>query len=256
METFKLIVAAIISPLIIALMIQGVGWILWLRKRRRTAIIVIASGFAVLLIGSLPVLSSNRNRDREYMHPPLDPAALASDQPVLAVVLGTGFNPDPYLPPNSQASASFHARFIEGVRVFRSHPDVRLLVSVAGKRDEADKRKYLAAMVEILALDSSRVELIADAESTADEASLVKVQLKGEQLVVVTSAGHMPRAIQTFRKEAMEPVPAPADFHAARKGNPHAKPWKNWIPSSGGIGGNRQMIYEWMASIWNAMGGK
>ena len=271
METFKLTIAYLISPLSLVLGIQAVGWLLWWRRKRRAAIVSIAVGSFVLLLASLPVLSYGVNRDREYVYGPLDPdPGLDAGGPVLVVVLGTGFNPDPYLPPNSQVSASFLARLLEGVRIVRSREgddavsNAQLMVSVAGDFEIAEKRAFLARMVQMLALDGDRVALIGDAESTADEAAAVNARLEQQdehpqqkqQLVVVTSAGHMPRAMRIFEDAGMEPIAAPADFYTQRAENPHGEAWKLWLPSPGGLGGSGQLVYEWAASVWHAVSGK
>lgn len=261
MENFKLLIASLISPLFIALGLQLAAWIFW-RKKRRLALGLLFSGGLALLTGSLPILSYANNRDREFVHPPLDIATrLTKSRPVLAVVLGTGFNPDPELPANSRVSGGFHARLLEGVRLYRQRDDVHLLISVAGKAPAETKRKFLNEMIDILNLDKKRVDIIDDGESTADEADATRKRIEEHgyathQVVVVSSAGHMPRAMKIFADDGLAPVGAPADFHFDRKGNPNAKLWRQWIPSGGGMEGTRQMLYEATASIWHAIGGQ
>jgi uncharacterized SAM-binding protein YcdF (DUF218 family) len=259
METVKLVIAWAISPLIIAGAIQVLAGILWYWKRKRFARILLMTSFGILLVGSLPVLSHARNRAQQYVHPPLDPAVgLSSDRAVVAMVLGTGFNPDPVLPANSRVSGTAHARFLEGVRIYRSRSDVRLLVSVANKdAGKEDKREFLDAMMTLMNLDPDRVDLVTDAESTADEAEIASSMRKaGEQVVVVTSAAHMPRAMTIFDDAGLDPIAAPADFTLSRPGSPGEKAWKQWIPSSDGMAGTRQMLYEWLASFWHGVGGE
>ena len=255
-EDFKEVVAWAISPLIVAMGLQLLGWGLWFGnpKRRRLALGILGGSLVLLLIGSLPILSYERNRAREFVHSPLDLAeGLQSSVPVAVVVLGTGFNPDSWLPANSQVSGGYHARFLEGVRVFRSQPvgQARLLVSVANdEADPADKEVFLAAMLELLAIDPNYVELITEAESTEDEAELaVKRVREGERVVIATSASHMPRAMAIFSDAGLEPMAAPCEFWYPRAGSPNEKKWKRWIPSAGGISGTRQMLYEWLATL-------
>lgn len=258
MEDIKLIVAWAISPLIVGMGLQIAGWGMWLRKRKRLALGCWGVSLSILLAGSLPAISYEANRSREFQYEPLDPAdGFDTAQSVVAVVLGTGFNPDPWLPHNSRVSGTAHARFLEGVRIYRSNPNVRLLVSVANdEADPADKAVFLAEMVKLLALDPARVELITKAESTEDEARLAVERVRdGEQVVIVTSAGHMPRAMTVFADAGLKPIAAPCDFWYPRAGSPDEKKWKKWIPSSGGIGGTRQLLYETAASLWHAVSG-
>ncbi len=248
-EFLKSFVAWALSPLVLALSLQLAAW--FLRSRRRTALSLAAAGWTLLLVGSLPVLSYESNRSRERIHPPLDASKAAADAPAAIVVLGTGFNPDPELPANSRVSGGFHARLLEGLRLFRELPQSRLIVSVANIRaSREDKEAFLAGMLALLQVDPGRVELIAEAESTEDEARLASQLLRpGEPLVLATSAGHMPRAMATFANAGFEPIAAPCDFVYPRRGSPNDRWWRQWIPSAGGAGSTQQMLYETTASL-------
>jgi uncharacterized SAM-binding protein YcdF (DUF218 family) len=131
------------------------------------------------------------------------------------------------------------------------------VVSVANDEvAQEDKREFLNAMIELVAIDPARVELITEAESTEDEAELVKeLRRDGEQVVIATSAGHMPRAMETFSNVGLSPIAAPCDFWYPRAGSPGEKKWKRWIPSAGGISGTHQMLYEGLASLWQKIKG-
>ena len=256
MDIFKLIIASLLSPLLICLILQTLGWVLWLRGKSNLAIRHIAAGTIILLLGGLAGLTYEKRRILEYVHPPLDIVAdLKPDQPVLAVVLGTGFNSDPELPPNSQVSSTFLARLLEGVRIYRSHPQTRLLVSIAGEADPGKKQQFMEQMAKLLQLDPSRVAIFTDAKSTSDEAGEVGRRHKGEQVVVVTSASHMVRAFQIFEDEDLSPIAAPAEFWFTRSGSPDEKIWPRWIPSTDGINSNHQWLYERIASLWHAVSG-
>lgn len=93
METFKSIAAWVISPLILGLIIQALGWCFWPTKRLKLTVILLGAGFGVLAIGSLPVLSFSLNRHREFVYRPMDSATgLDPGQLVHVLVLRTGFN--------------------------------------------------------------------------------------------------------------------------------------------------------------------
>jgi len=260
MEIVKYLVSWFLSPLLAALFLQLIGWSLFLLlpKKRPISLTIIAFGCALLFVGSLPVLSYERNRAREFVYEPLDPGTLPSDRPLLISVLGTGFNPDEWLPANSRVSGSAHARFLEGVRIYRSRPDdARLVVSVANHRATFDeKRAFLDAMIELVAIDPADVLLLTTARSTDDEAKLVaEKREEGEVVVIATSAGHMPRAMEIFDSEGLEPVAAPCEFWYPREGSASDQAWKRWVPSAGGIGATSQLLYESVASLWQRVTG-
>ncbi len=256
MENFKLIVSACLSPILICLILQLVGWFLiWWTSGRRGAW-WIAAGTAVMLIGSLSGLTFELRRQQEYVFAPLNPKLhLAPQRALLAVVLGTGFNDDPEIPANSRVSGSFLARLLEGVRVYRSHPECRLVISVAGDTTAESKLLFVKEMTTLLQLDPDRVQTILDAESTRDEADAIARRRNAEQVIVVTSAGHMVRAMRTFEDAGLAPVAAPADFGFRRSGSPSEKIWPRWVPSNGGIHSNHQWLYEQVAYLWQVMRG-
>jgi uncharacterized SAM-binding protein YcdF (DUF218 family) len=257
METFKLIVAGLLSPMLICLSLQVVGWLIYLRKGSRMSLKIIAAGTLVLVIGGLSGITYESARAREHVYQPLNVTkSLDGTQPTLIVVLGTGFNPDPELPPNSQVSSTFHSRLLEGVRILRQHPNSRLLVSIAGKADAETKRGFFDQMIELLQLDPSRVSIMTEAESTADEADEASRQRKDEQIVVVSSAGHMMRAMKIFADKGLDPIPAPSEFWFPRVGSPGDKIWPRWIPSTNGINSNHQWLYETAASLWHKISGR
>lgn len=234
-------------------MIQSLGWLCWLKQRRGWFVFLTAIGFALMLAGSLPVFSFDSNRNREFKHNPLEPTTdLIQGRPVLIYVLGTGFNPDSELPANSQVSGTFLSRLLEGYRIYRSVPNTRLLVSIANEdADPNDKKVFLDTMSQLLAIDPQRVDLVTDAKSTEDEAKLLKGKLReNDQLVIATSASHMPRAMDTFKAASYQPKAAPTDFHYPRAGSSEDKVWRQWIPSSEGIARTHDWLREALASRW------
>lgn len=219
--------------------------------------VMLGLGTLVLAAGSISGLTYEKRRDREFHFPPLDIGQdITADRPILVIVLGTGFNPDPQLPANNQVSGAYLSRLLEGVRILRACPDARLLVSVAGKADAAEKRLFLDRMIELLKIDSARVSIITNAQSTSNEAQEFAARYNGEQVVVVTSAGHMVRAMQIFEDASLSPMAAPADYGFARAGSPGEKIWPRWVPSADGVGSNHQWLYEQIASLWHLISGR
>lgn len=255
MELIKAIIADCLSPMVICLLLQFIGWLAWWKQKKRLGLTLIAVGTLVLSIGGLSGLTHESRRAMEYSFTPVDTATVDSAQPSLIVVLGTGFNDDPNMPANSQVSGTFLSRIIEGVRIYRRSPNARLLISVAGEADEESKVAFLSGMVAMLRLDSDRVSLIATAESTADEAQLVADQFDSGQLFLVTSAGHMQRAMTVFVDAKLTPTAAPAAYQFARTGTSSQQGWRHWVPSTAGVNGNQQWMYEKVALLWHNVSG-
>ena len=257
METMKLVAATLLSPLLISLICQSLGWLFWYYRRKSFwGLTLIGAGTCTLTLGSISGWTYESRRSREFIYSPLDVVAgLESGRPVLVAVLGTGFNSDPELPANSQVSGTFLSRLLEGVRIYRSNPQSRLLISIAGEAEAQPKDRFAQKMIALLKLDANRVSIATESESTSDEAEEVLRQHRGEQVVVVTSAGHMPRAMTIFRDSGIVPIAAPTGYGFTRSGSPDEKKWPRWVPSTEGIASNHQWLYEQIASLWHAMGG-
>jgi uncharacterized SAM-binding protein YcdF (DUF218 family) len=253
MESLKHIVAVLLSPLLISLVLQLAGWAGWLRRRRcRAGIRLIGAGTIVLLLGSLSGFTFESRRAAEFLYPPLDPESLPAG-PLQIVVLGTGFNPDPELPANSRVGGVFLARLLEGLRILRTRPDSQLIVSIAGETPTEAKEQFWAEMKPLLGIEAADTLLLTTAESTLDEAQLVKPLNNGGPLVLATSAGHLPRAVQIFRDEGLDVLPAPTDYGFVRAGSSKDRRWTRWIPSTDGLGSNHAFLYEAVASLWQSV---
>jgi len=257
MEEFKAFVAASLSPLIASLALQFIGWLMIWKQKKCSGLVLLGLGTMVLVIGSLSGFTHEANRRLEFAFEPLDLTNMGvnPDRSALIVVLGTGFNDDPTMPANSQVSGTFLSRLLEGTRIFRNTPNSQLMISVAGDASEQSKKKFLSNMLELLAIDADRVTMIVNAESTVDEAEEVQQRYKEKQLVLVTSAAHMNRAMRIFSDVGLTPIAAPTGYHFARKGSSADAIWPRWIPSTQGIGSNHQWLYENVAMLWHSASG-
>lgn len=251
METLKTIVAFCLSPLILSLLLQWVGWTLFWR-RRKTGIALVLSGTIVLVLGSLSGWTYELRREAEHRFPPLELSQIPDGSLAIAV-LGTGFNPDSELPANSKVSGAFLARLLEGVRLWRARPTADLFVSVAGPASYEEKQEFLQEIVSLMRLESANIVLLTTAESTQDEATLIAKQTFDKTVLLATSAAHMPRAVQIFESEGIAVLAAPTDYGFPRKGGPRDRIWPLWVPSTDGLNGNHAWLYETVSRIWQSL---
>jgi uncharacterized SAM-binding protein YcdF (DUF218 family) len=73
-----------------------------------------------------------------------------------------------------------------------------------------------------------------------------------KNLILVTSAIHMPRAILLFRKAGINPVASPTNF--ILKYGSH-KSLLEWLPNAGHIGMMEAALHEYVGIIWAKIGG-
>ncbi len=104
-----------------------------------------------------------------------------------------------------------------------------------------------------LALGVDPSALLAEERSlnTHDQAVFIGRIVGKDSFILVTSASHMPRAMGMFRKEGMDPVPAPTGHMVAES---------NWVfryvPSAGALKNTRGAVYEFLGLAWARMRGQ
>lgn len=147
-------------------------------------------------------------------------------------------------------------RALETCRVHRlmNNP----LVIVSGGDDHADPKWALeaSALREILikcGIPEKRIILDSDSINTrAHSVNLVRMfkELKIEKFVLVTSPGHMRRAIMAFQDQGVEPVPSPSmSSMDGRSG------WSVFWPSTRALEFTQETMHEYFGLVYYFMKG-
>jgi len=68
-----------------------------------------------------------------------------------------------------------------------------------------------------------------------------------DEVLLVTSATHMGRAVMAFRRSGIRVTPAPTDFLAVDANAPEAL---NWIPNADALMGTSHAIHEYIGRLW------
>lgn len=113
-------------------------------------------------------------------------------------------------------------RIIEGAAVARSLPGAALWI-VGGVRDHRSPLAdvdWTAASWRRLGIPARRIHVVRDTLDTCANAAGVAAHRPRGQILLVTSALHMPRAIACFRRNGLEPVAYPVDYLNARIDRP------------------------------------
>lgn len=250
METAKEILAYFISPLVIFFVLQVCAFLCAILQRHGTSTVLSLGSIAMLFITSIPILTTGALEKMENRYPPLTGNRLASVEAPTIVVLGTGYHPRKGFPANTEVSPQFLARLVEGVRVSRTLTEARLIVFVSGSRgSDEEKEGFIDSICQILAIEREMVDLITTARSTAAEARMVQARTS-DPVVLVTSARHMPRAMDTFESIGLEPIASPTDYEIPPADSSQSGFSTQWIPSTGGLWQTRNWLYETLASLW------
>lgn len=237
-------------PLTLCLALVPLGLLLMRWHWRRLGGGLIAFGLAWLLLWSLPMPSFWLRAGLERQIP----QRTAADYPDVAaiVVLGGGVEggrPGWREGPDLSAAADrvwFAARLYNAGRA-------PVVILVGGVVDEEGSQEpeadAMATFIEDLGVPASALLLERRSRNTWENAFYTGRLLHErhiENVLLVTSALHMPRAAAIFRKQGIAIIPAPADFEAI----PPAGPWLlRWLPDSGALYRSTRALKEYLG-LW------
>ena len=158
-------------------------------------------------------------------------------QPI--VVLAGHAEKDLNRPVSSYVNSPSAFRLIEAIRLLQKNPKSELIVSGYGA---AQVMKQL--LVEV-GIDMEKANIENQSTSTYESALFLKDKLLDRNFFLVTSAGHMPRAMGVFKKQQMNPIPAPTDYMSRK--NYMAI---SYLPSPRHLMYSDLAIHEYLAIMW------
>jgi len=218
-------------PMSILLVLFFFGIItLWSTKRQRAAKIILTLTCLLLVFLSYGFVSYWPLEKLESLYPPLDVKMTGLNKINWVVVLAG----------DDQETA---VRLAEGIRIYRSLPGARLLVS-GGKVNPtapAPASEEMARMAVELGVNPADIVQESISRDTKDEAKIIKSMLGEKQFILVTSAYHMPRSMALFMAQGMRPNPAPTGF-LIKEAN-HLSPVR-FFPSAESIHDAELVVHE------------
>ena len=264
-ESIARLFLSLVMPLNLVFILFGVGGILLVLKWYRGAIVAVTGAVIILVISLtpyLPDLVTASLQDRyDVFRPEENPDWLGlrvesgadTDAPpaVHIIVLGGGHNPDLWLPPANRLSGRALGRLAEGIRLHNRIPGSMLIFSGWSSSGGQSVAEVMGLAAIDLGVDKDRIHLLTRPNNTCREAHEYFLNFgSATPLILVTSATHMPRAMQLFRQTGLNPYPAPANhqlkFHPDRRRYFHRLDPANISRLQGGI-------KEYIGMIWGRM---
>ncbi|MFW6315365.1 MAG: YdcF family protein, partial [Desulfohalobiaceae bacterium] len=243
-ELVKLI-GGLLMPVPVILILLWLGLLLMLIKMRRLGLVLLVAGSCLFLLLSTPFLPEKLLQDLEQSSPEL----LDPPEANWILVLGGGARGRQDLPPASRLGESSLYRLAEGLRLAKSLPEARLVTSGGSYFAGPSSARIMASTAKSWGLDPDRIVIQDSPLNTAGEAkSMARRMQKQERLILVTSAFHMPRAMQLFQTQGLEPVPAPTR-HLVDPQRPD-KHIGHQLPQSGYLEMARLALWEHLGLIW------
>ncbi|WP_332398346.1 envelope biogenesis factor ElyC [Vibrio metschnikovii] len=248
MFELKKIVSSLLMPLPALLMIGFIGLMLIMfTAKRKTGCLVVLFCLSSLLVISFQPVSSRLLMPLERQYSAFLPIEGTIDY---VMVLGDGHVVDDSIPPTSELTRAALMRLSEGIRVMRMYPGAKLILSGYAGGSEMSHARMLAKVALALGVAKSDIILLETAQDTWEEARQAAAFVQQRTLVLVTSASHMPRAMNEFQSAGLTPIPAPTNYLAQTN---ISQAWDKYIPRALYLEQTERYWYETMGLIWQAM---
>lgn len=217
---FSKIATVFITPLGICVGMISVGLLLMASRLRNTGVGLVILGTAILWVAAMPVSARLALGSLERQYPP---AAMSATPPAdVAIVLG-GAVGGPVAPRLTVEFVESSDRVYHAFELFRAGKVGKILISggnlpwSAAVEPEAETiRKLLHSWGipddAILTAGASRTTA-----ENAREVAAIWPSLNFSSALLVTSASHMPRALESFRKAGIPVTPSTADIRVTRE---------------------------------------
>jgi uncharacterized SAM-binding protein YcdF (DUF218 family) len=210
MALMRHVVEFLVNPFFICFFLMALCTLLLWRQVRplfvRRAMLLVLLVLCVISTGWLPKYMTNKLESQYAVVSQVD------REIHWIVVLSGGQSLAAGFPANDLLSSASIKRLVEGVRLFRSLPEAKLLLSGGGSRGEQREALLLAELTKWFSIPEQQIVLETQSINTADQARELKAIVKQEPFYLVTSAVHMPRSIALCQREGLHPIAAPTDF--------------------------------------------
>jgi len=234
----KKVFSTAIMPLNIVLILLIIS-AFFFKKRPSISFKCLMSALALLIVSSIPVVADRLMLPLENNYQ----AFTQSSKPVdYIIVLGSWHSMNDALPVTSQLNASALQRMIETLRIYKLHPEARIITSGHHSVDTVSHAQKMKQALILLGVHKQKIITENFPKDTEEEAQLISPRVRGTNVVLVTSAVHMPRAMKYFQTQGVDPIPAPTAFGVKNINSP--KGWQYYIPNSKNLQKTTTAWYE------------
>jgi uncharacterized SAM-binding protein YcdF (DUF218 family) len=250
----KQLVSVWTDPVAIVFVLAFVGMACRLIGRRRSGNVTLAFAVLAAYAASAEIGSGPLIRPLETRYP-----AIGDDDPLpdvgYVVVLGNDYFPDEQLPITATIAPEGLLRIVEGVRLVRRLPNARLVLTGGMMPNRGQPSLGNARIARSLGVAEEAIVVLANALDTAGEARDVRQFLGDAPFLLVTSAAHMPRAMQLMDRAGANPIAAPTGHRTEHHPEGSIR-WLSFAPSAGNLATTDLALHEYLglAAIALALG--
>jgi uncharacterized SAM-binding protein YcdF (DUF218 family) len=232
------------SGVVTLLCLAGIAALL-VRRTRRIAYLPLAVAAAAMLLFSNGGIATLLTSPLEYAYPAMqDPQQHPEARAI--VVLTAYVTDDKDMPLSTKMNSSSAFRVLEAANLFARRPECQVIVTGG-----AVAARIMGRQLQVLGVPASRLMIEDQSIHTISSARNLQPLLAGKAVFLVTSAGHMRRAMGVFQKQGILPIAAPTDYKLPRSAA-HA----SWTSSSFHLQASDLAVHEYLALLWYRVSGK
>lgn len=240
----KKIISALIMPLSLIIILLFLG-ILFYRKYPKFSFRCTCTATLLLFLSAFPPFSDWIMSPIEKQYPSFKNSSKTIDY---IIILGCSHTNDKTLPTTSRLKACSLQRLVEAIRIYQLHPEAKIITSGGAFGQQTSNAQAVKQAAISLGIPENNIITENFPKDTQEEAELISPRVIGTNVVLVTNADHMPRAIKYFKQNGVNPIAAPAGHWV--KNNTAHKNWRYYIPSSNKIEQSTTAWYEGIGLLW------
>jgi uncharacterized SAM-binding protein YcdF (DUF218 family) len=140
----------------------------------------------------------------------------------------------------------FKGRSFEAIRLYTLLDNAKIITSGYPGRDDVSEAVKSARKLVELGIPKEDIIMQSEPKDTQEEAQHIRKIVGDEQFILVTAAYHMPRAMELFKKEGLNPITAPTNYLVE----------KNYLlsaPSGRNLQKTEIAFHEYLGKTWNKL---
>lgn len=175
----------------------------------------------------------------EYSHRQLNDFKNIGDIGDIVILAGYAEH-DPEIPLSSQVNDASLFRLMEAKRIYSKLENSKIIITGYNPVPH-----LMREVLVLTGVSEEDIEIEINSKNTYESAVNIKRILRNRKIVLVTSAGHMIRAMGVFKKQGFDPVPAPTDF-IIKKNSTNI----NYFPIPRNLHYSDLAVHEYLAILW------
>lgn len=186
----------------------------WLRKNNhKFSTLISVVGIVLFLVCSTNYVPKRLIASIENGYDPIDLNLMDCSNTYYIHVLGSGVTNHSGLPATMNLNSATLSRLFEGIRIYRSLESAVLVTSAASEKGPISQAEISKKSAVLLGVKEDDIKMLVIPTTTLEEAIAFKTEFgTNKNLILVTSALHMPRAVEIFRDQGLNVIPAPSGY--------------------------------------------